>query len=428
MGMETITLTKKELRRYVAIQHWASGNTTGYKVAATLGLSYRQVIRLKQKLVKEGAEGIIHGNRGRKPAHTLPEATRKTIVELMTGEYHNANDSHFSDLLAEHEEIYVSPSTIRRIRQGENIPPKKMRNSPKAHRSRERRPREGELLQMDGSPHRWLEDRADPFSLVAAIDDATGRIPAAVFRPQEDRTGYYLLTKQIVENWGIPEGAYTDCHTIFRSPKEKQTIEQELAGEAPALSQFGKVLEELGVQHILARSPQAKGRVERLFQTLQDRWTIELRIRGVNTIEEANKCLPELIALHNRRFAVEPAEKELAYVPLESGQNLDLILSYRENRILNRGETIAFRGKTYAVVGNHSIPLKAKVEVRVTLGNELFAIYKGKSYPLREIVQPKRQVTPETKKAGLERRPHKPAVDHPWRRYKPRIAQQAGNV
>jgi len=222
------------------------------------------------------------------------------------------------------------------------------------------------LVQIDGSFHRWLEDRAEPMALLAAIDDATGKILAAVFRRQEDTEGYFLLIRQMIEQYGIPMSIDSDRHMIFCSPKEKRSIEQELAGESVPLSQFGRALKDLGITHIKAMTPQAKGRIERLFQTLQDRWVVELRLRGIQTLEEANQVLPELIKEHNEKFAVAPLEPESAFVPLEPGQSLDLILCFRDQRIVGPGETISYRGKTYILdVPNSSptIPAKTPVEV-----------------------------------------------------------------
>lgn len=432
MGQERISLTEQELRRYKIVTHWIESGITGYEVASKLGLSYRQVLRLKKKILEEGVAGVIHKNNGRKPAHAIPEGLKKIILAHMKeGIYQNCNDHHLSELLAEHEGIHVSSSTVRRIRVKAGLLPKKKRRPPKSHKSRERRARKGELVQLDGSPHPWLEDRAKPFSLLASIDDATGDIISGVFRPQEDTEGYLLLTEQMVQNVGIPEAAYTDRHMIFRSPKDKLTIEQELAGKQAPLSQYGQALKELGIEHILAYTPQAKGRVERLFQTLQDRWVIELRLMGVNTLEEANRCLPKLIEKHNRLFAVAPRSNENAFIPLRPGQSIDLILAYRECRKFNSGETISYLGKTYAIEPGykHSIPLKANVEIRTTLENKRFVHYDGRFYPLVEVEKPEKQVGTEIKKAGPEKIPHKPAAAHPWRQYrKPRIAQQAQRV
>lgn len=434
MGQETITLTTEEMKRYKVISNVIEGIITGGEAAQLLGLSTRQVYRLKKRIQLEGETGIIHKNRGRKPAHALPEDIRKRILELHSSKrYRDCNDVHFAELLAEHENIHVSASTIRRIRLEVGIQAKRKRRPSKVHRPRERKSQFGMLVQIDGSPHHWLEDRAKAMSLLAAIDDATGKIVGAVFREQEDTEGYFLLTQQMIEREGIPMSIYSDRHTIFRSPNEKQTIEQELAGEPIPLSQFGQALQELGVTHIKARTPQAKGRVERLFQTLQDRWVIELSIRGVRTIEEANKVLLDLIEEHNQAFAKLPASPENAFVPLQPGQTLDTILCYREKRTVGSGETIAYHGKTYKIDVSgqqQSIPVKIRVEVRQALDGKLFVWHKGKAYPLREVVKLERLSASTKEKASPERKPHKPAVNHPWRQYRrtnpnAKILQQA---
>ena len=430
---ENILVSRKELKRYKVIDRWIQGSITGGEAAELLGLSYRQVCRLKKRVLEEGEMGIIHKNRGRKPAHAFSDETRQWILKCHQSDmYQGCNDVHFAELLAKYEGMTVSPSTVRRIRSQAGIPPKRKRRPSRVHRPRERKPQAGMLVQMDGSPHAWLEDRAAPMSLLAAIDDATGRIVAAIFRPQEDTEGYFRLTEQMIREAGIPMCVYSDRHMIFRSPNDKQTIEQELAGEPMPLSQFGQALEELGVTHLKAMTPQAKGRVERLFQTLQDRWIVELRLRGIDSLEAANQVLPELVKAHNEQFAVAPRETVSAFVPLEQDQSLERILCYRDQRTLSAGETIAYEGKTYmvdSVNGKQVIPIKTRVEVRKTLDGKLFVRYKGKDFPLKETVKPERQL-PQKQKASSERKPHKPAPNHPWRQYgrtqsRSRIQQRA---
>lgn len=427
-------MSQKEWKRYKVIYQWIDGYITGAQAADFLGLSMRQVYRLKKRVLEEGEKGLIHKNRGRKPAHALSDAQRQHILELHQSErYKNCNDVHFAELLAQYEGIEVSPSTVRRIRQEAKIKPKRKRRSPKVHRPRERKAQFGMLVQIDGSPHRWLEERAPEMSLLAAVDDATGAILGAVFRPQEDAEGYFRLIKQMVEKYGIPMSVYSDRHRIFQSPKETPTIEQELAGGSPRFTQFGQALSDLGVDHIKAQTPQAKGRIERLFQTLQDRWVTELRIRGIRTLEEANRILPQLIREHNRRFAVKPKETSCAFVPLGRGQSLDDLLCFRERRTIGPGETIAFHNKTYTIDranAKQTIPLRTKVEVRKTLDGEVFVWHNGQAYPLREISKPQSPSSPKRKKASSERKSHKPAHNHPWRQYrrtlaKTRVSQRA---
>ena len=213
------------------------------------------------------------------------------------------------------------------------------------------------LVQIDGSFHHWLEDRAEPLALLAAIDDATGKILAAVFLRQEDTEGYFLLIRQMIKQYGIPMSIYA----------------------------------------------------------------VELRLRGIQTLEEANQVLPELIKEHNEKFAVAPLEPESAFVPLEPGQSLDLILCFRDQRIVGPGETISYRGKTYILdVPNsaQTIPAKTPVEVRKTLDGRLFVWYKGKPYPLKETTRDKASTSPEKKKESSEKKSYKPGPDHPWRKYR----------
>ncbi|WP_143286927.1 helix-turn-helix domain-containing protein, partial [Caenibacillus caldisaponilyticus] len=212
-------MSKKELKRYKVIRQWIEGYITGKQAAELLSLSLRQVYRLKKRVLEEDENGVIHKNRGRKPAHALSEDIRQKILNLRQSEkYRHCNDVHFSELLAKQEGIRVSPSTVRRIRCQANIPPKRKRRPAKVHRPRDRKPQTGMLVQIDGSSHRWLEDRAEPMALLAAIDDATGKILAAVFRRQEDTEGYFLLIRQMIEQYGIPMCIYSDRHMIFCSP------------------------------------------------------------------------------------------------------------------------------------------------------------------------------------------------------------------
>ncbi|WP_241236346.1 ISNCY family transposase [Brevibacillus marinus] len=320
-------------------------------------------------------------------------------------------------LLREYEGIQVSPSTIRRIRKEVQLPAAKKRRPPQAHRPRERKAQAGMLIQIDASLHPWLEDRAPSFALLAAIDDATGKVVGALFRPTEDLEGYFLVMKQVIREHGIPMAVYSDRHTIFRSPKESLTIEQELAGEQATLSQFGQAMAELGITHSKARTPEAKGRIERLWQTLQDRLVIELRLRGVQTLEEANTVLPELIAKHNQRFGVAPAEEASAFSALPETCQLDHVLCYRDHRVVGKGETLSYEGRTYCIASGSQreiIPPKTRIQVRKTLSGELFAWYKGQLFSLREVSKTVQPVQAKEKASSTSSR-RKPAANHPWR-------------
>jgi Integrase core domain. len=417
MGQETITLTEDEWNKVRIVEKILEGHLTNGEGAAYLGLTTRQVIRLKKKyLTQGGAQALAHRNRGRKPAHAIPEEVKNVAAALYVAKYNGSNHCHFAELLAEHEAIQVSPSSVRRILLAKGIKQAKQRRRGKTHSPRQRKAQAGMLWQIDATPYAWLEDRAPAFALHAAIDDATGLVVGAVFRPTECREGYSVVMQQGIQTYGVPLGLYSDRHTIFRSPNEKLTIEQELAGESKPLSHFGKAVAELRIEHIKAITPQAKGRVERLWRTLQDRLVIELRLLGIQTMEEANDVLPSLIEKHNRKFAVAPRLADSAYLKLHSSVNLDLVFTVREYRKLGTGHTLSYNGKLYTFAKPNDLRLDARttVEVRETLAGDVFLWYQNQPVALSETEKPHRQATDATKKASSAPQ-RKPASHHPWK-------------
>ncbi|TMV04188.1 ISNCY family transposase [Paenibacillus thermoaerophilus] len=410
-------MTRAELKKVLVVEKILDGRMTNAEGAATLGLSVRQMIRLKKKYVAEGgAQALAHRNRGRKPKHALSEEIKHQVVELYKTKYHGSNNCHFAELLEEHESLKLSPSSIRRMLLEKGIKQAKQRRRGKTHRPRERKPQAGMLWQMDATPYAWLEDRAPAFTLHAAIDDATGTVVGAVFRPTECREGYSLVMQQGIRKYGVPLGLYSDRHTIFRSPKEKLTVEQELAGETKPLSHFGKAMAELHIEHIQAVTPQAKGRVERLWKTFQDRLVIELRLLGVQTMEEANAVLPKLLEKHNRQFAIPPKEAESAYMKLDPSVHLNHVFTIREYRKLGHGNTLSYNGKVYTFAKPCDFRFEARttVEVRETLAGEVLVWHNGQAIPLKETEKPVRKPVTQTKKAEPAQ-PRKPAANHPWR-------------
>lgn len=316
---ETLTLTTQEQTRLLVLNRVLTGQLTAAQAAELLQLSVRLVRRIIAAYRKEGAAALSHGNRGRRPAHALAPALRAQVAELARTRYAGCNDQHLAELLAEREGLSLSRSTVRRIRQAAGLSSTRTRRSPAHRRRRARQPQEGLLLQLDASPHAWLETRGPRFTLVAAIDDATGQVPSAHFRQQEDAHGYFQLLEQMVTTVGVPVAVYHDRHGIFlRSSREPETLAEQLAGRR-ALTQFGRLLAELGITSIAAHSPQAKGRVERLFGTFQDRLVSDLRLADARTLAEANRGLATFLPRFNARFAVPAAEPGRAYRPLPEG-------------------------------------------------------------------------------------------------------------
>ena len=362
------------------------GGLTGEEAAQLMGLSLRQVRRLLAASRKEGVAALAHGNRGRKPVHRIGDATRKRVVELARGAYSGFNHYHLREELAEREGLFLSRSTLWRILTEARVPNSRRRRKPQHRHRRERYPQEGMLLQVDGSRHDWLEGRGPYLTLLAFIDDATGTIPAALFREQEDAHGYFLLLRETIASKGIPLALYCDRHSIFQvNHKQKETVEEQLTGERQP-TQFGRALKELGIESIAAHSPQAKGRVERLFATLQDRLCSQLRLAGAGTMAEANRVLQEYLPKFNRCFRVPPAQAGIGYREMEPGRELEGILCFKYRRIVAKDNTVKFGNQTLQLLPGkeRSSYVRARVEVQERLDGSLAVVYQGRVIASRE--------------------------------------------
>lgn len=380
MERETVTLNAREQQRTKVLNRVERGGLTGEEAAGLMGLSLRQVRRLLAAYRKEGVAALAHGNRGRSPVHRISEDTRKRVVALALGTYQGLNHHHLQELLAEREGLVLSRSSVWRILTGAGmVSPKRRRRAQHRHR-RERYPQEGMLLQVDGSRHDWLEGRGPYLTLVGGIDDATGAVPHALFREQEDGQGYMLLLREIIQRKGIPLALYSDRHSIFQvNPKRAESLEEQLAGERQP-TQLGRALSELGIQSIVALSPQAKGRVERLWGTFQDRLVSELRLAGATTLEEANRVLWDFLPRFNGRFAVPPSQPGTAYREPEPGVCLEGVLCFKYQRTVAKDNTVR--------LGEHTLQLlpgsdrysyaRARVEIQEWLDGSLVVAYQGR--------------------------------------------------
>ena len=295
MWEDAITVKGREEKRAFALNRVLAGDWTMGEAAEVLELSVRQVRRLMAAYEREGIRALVHGNRGRPSEFALARELRDRVVELALGRYAGCNDQHFTELLADREGLVLSRETVRRILRAAGIRSPRRRRAPKHRSRRERMPAEGMLLQIDGSRHAWLGKRGPMLTLIGGIDDATGRVPYAVFREQEDAQGYFLLLQQVVLRYGRPLAVYRDRHLIFeRSTRERPTVAEQTTGRRDP-TQFGRLLEELEITSIPAASPQAKGRIERVWGTLQDRLVTELRLADATTLAEANRVLVEFL-------------------------------------------------------------------------------------------------------------------------------------
>jgi len=371
--MKGLTLTTKEQNKLQTLNGVLEKHWPMREAAKIMGVSERQGWRILAAYRKEGAAALAHGNRGRTPANAIPPALRQKVVTLARERYCGVNHSHLAELLEEREGITLSRSTLRRLLTRVGMPSPRRGRSPRHRCRRQRMPQEGILLQIDGSYHRWLEDRGPWFTLYLAIDDATGTVPYALFREREDTLGYFELLKVIINQVGIPLGVYTDRHSVFhveRGPNK---------GNVP-FTQFGRALRELGITHVRANSPEAKGRIERANGTFQDRLVSELRLSGASNIAEANLVLWDFLARFNRRFGVPAAQPGRAYRPLNPEIDLEGILCMKERRRVARDNTVQYRQRTLQLFpdADKVSYAGAYVEIQERLDGQILACYQGK--------------------------------------------------
>lgn len=344
---ETVTLNTQDQQRLLVLNRILAGHLSVAEAAPILEVTERQMWRILAAYRKEGAAAIVHGNRGRSPSHRISDEVRRQVIALAQGPYRGCNQQHLRDLLEERDGIALSRASVHRLLQEAHLLAEPSQRPPQHRRRRERAAQEGMLVQIDGSRHAWLEERGPWLSLIAAIDDATGKLLAAVFREQEDAQGYFLLVRQLVSTVGRPLALYHDRHGIFAQTtraSERDSIAEQLAG-TPTPTQFGRLLQKLGIRSIAARSPQAKGRVERLFGTLQERLVVELRLAGITSLEAANGALQGYLSRFNARFAVPAADPTLAYLPWPTERALEEVCCFKYLRTVAADNTISFGGQ-----------------------------------------------------------------------------------
>jgi transposase len=432
-----VTLTMKEQHKLKMVIDYEAGKVHAQRAAELLGISKRQFRRLVAAYRRRGIAALAHGNRGRQPANRISEQVRQEILRLAKETYQDYNDCHFTEELAEREEpIVVSRSTLRRIRRAVGQGSPRKRRAPEYRGHRERYPVAGMLLQTDGSRHDWLEGRGPWLTLVGMIDDANNQVPGACFREEEDAAGYFLVLEQVCLHKGIPQAVYADQHTIFQSPSQP-TLEQELTGELPR-TQFGRLVDELGIQLIAARSPQAKGRIERLWGTLQDRLVKELRKAGASDLQSANRVLAAYLPKFNARFQVKAAQPGSAYVPWPQERHPVDYFCFKYTRKVTNDNTVSLDGHRLQIPSGpqRQSYAKARVELRHRLDGSLTICYQGQNLvtfqpaaptPLRVgQFQPALPASPSPDPDRVRlpkppRQPWKPPPDHPWR--KPLVAK-----
>jgi hypothetical protein len=409
-------MSQRELQRVPVIEAVLAKQMTQIEAAESLGLSTRQLRRLERRVQADGPSGLMHRSCGQPAHHRVVDGLRRQVLELIREKYSDFGPTLASEKLEERHRIVLSDETVRQWMRAEGLFAGRRR--PRLHRRwREPSACYGQMVQMDGSHHRWLEDRGSEFVLMGYIDDATGKAYGR-FYDSEDLPAALDSFKRYCRLYGIPQRVYLDKHTIYRSPKEP-TVEEQLQGKDPQ-SQFERALSELGVEVIHANSPQAKGRIERLFRTLQDRLVKEMRLAGIKTLEGANGFLKGFLARFNRRFSRPARQPANLHRPAPAGKVLSQTLCVKEPRVVTNDGTVRIDGQRLQLLPSGLRPLARKgVTVTISPKGRMGVLYEGKELAYRVVPrQPSREAEPEPFKAArsFPQMARKPAADHPWRK------------
>jgi hypothetical protein len=411
-----LEMSAKELNRLEVMQRLAEKRMSQKEAGRILDLSTRQIKRLLRAYRQKGAAGLVSKHRGRKGNNRLAEEVKKRALNLLKTKYKGFGPRLAHEKLLEKDKLQLSDESVRQLMIAEDLWKPRKAKKVAVHQLRERRACFGELIQIDGSVHDWFEGRAAACVLLVFIDDATGQLVQLLFVDCESFFGYCQAAEGYFRQYGKPVAFYSDRHGIFR-------VNVPSTGSGEALTQFGRAMQELDIQIICANSPQAKGRVERVIQTLQDRLPKEMRLRGISTMMDGNAYLPEFLQDFNQRFAVEARSAVNAHRPLTAKENLARILTWQETRTLSKNLTLQFQKIVYQIQTDRPTYAlrKAQVTVCVNPQQDLTILYNGKALPYRLYKQQAKQAeVVSTKQLDQvlppKRLPPKPAPDHPWRK------------
>ncbi len=413
--MDLVIMSKEELSRLDVMKRLEEKRMRQKTASEILGVSIRQVKRLVRAYRRKGAAGLVSKQRGKPSHHQLAPETAQAALDLLKGRYADFGPTLAHEKLVEVDGLKLSLGSVRKIMVEEGMWKAKQARKVAVHPMRERRACLGELEQMDGTDHDWFEGRSERCTLLVVIDDATGRLGALSFVAEESFFGYCGLVRQYLAAHGRPAGLYTDKHGIFR-------VNMPNAGAGDNLTQFGRAMQSLEIPILCANTPQAKGRVERVNQTLQDRLVKEMRLRGINNMELGNAYLPEFMADFNARFAVQPRSSVDAHRSLLTHHHLDQILSWQETRLISRNLTVQFKNVVYQIQTNR--PAYALHNLRVTICKDILGkvtiLYKGSELAYTIFKKQERQAEVVSAKQVdhmllNQSKAHKPAPNHPWR-------------
>jgi transposase len=426
MRKDIIAMSKKELRRLPVIHKVMEKRLAQVKAAEMLDLSARQIRRIIGKIEAGGDSAIVHGNRGKESPFKLPDDHVKKIMSIIEKKYYDFGPTFAAEKLLECEKIKISKEKLRQlmVAHGTDYPRRKKKGA--IHQWRERKHCRGEMIQMDGSDHDWLEGRGPRLVFMGYIDDASSEVFGR-FYGYEGTFSAMDSFRRYMAIYGIPFSFYVDRHSAYKTTRQPN-LDEDLKGEF-AKTQFARLLNELNVKIIFARSPQAKGRIERSFETLQDRLVKELRLAAVSTLEQANAFLDGYLPKYNARFAVKPLRKTNLHRPIPKRLNLNGIFCLKEYRTIGNGFTFCWRNRLF-LIKNPSITMKKqRVCIMENFNGEITLKLKDKYLSFVEITQKDIRAMAEDQKAiqkliKRERVYYAPPKDHPWRRW---VATRKGN-
>jgi len=412
---ELLTMSNREITRLEAMQRIKDKRLTQKEAARMLSLSVRQIKRLYRAYKAHGARGLVSQRRGKPSNNRLDAETQQKAIDLIYAHYRDFGPTLAHEKLTEKHKLRVSRESVRGMMIAEGLWKAKRAKKPSVHQMRERRACIGELVQIDGSDHAWFEERGPKCTLLVYIDDASGQLGELCFVPDETTFAYFEATRHYLGRFGKPVAFYSDKHGIFRVNQEQKV------GLGSGLTQFGRAMQELDIQIICANSPQAKGRIERANQTLQDRLVKELRLRGISEMQTANAYLPEFREDFNRRFAVAPRSTHDAHRPLLKSDNLNLILTHQKTGTLSKNLTVQSNKVIYQIQPNRpDYALRnAQVTICENVQGDVTILYKDK--PLAYAIYHKSPHQAEVVDIKILDRhiqtPKPPAPNHPWRTY-----------
>lgn len=421
MRQATISMSKKELDRYDIMLRVIRRELTGVEAAKLLRLSPRQIKRLKASVLERGAQGLIHGNRGQYSNRRIPEKEQIQIAKLLHKHYWDFKPTHATEKLCDNHGIVRDAKTIRRIMIGEELwKPRKGRSKQKHLSWRARKPRFGEMQQFDGSYHDWFEGRdgIGEACLLLSVDDATGKITKAQFASDEGVFPVFTFWRDYTIENGKPRSIYVDKFSTYK-------MSQQVAKENhDTRTRFQCAMAHLHIEDISAHSPEAKGRVERIFETLQDRLVKEMRLVGVSSWEEGNVFLKDIfIPWFNERYSVEPQEKGDLHIPLSKQENIqiDSIFSRQTIRTVNNDFTLSFNNAWYQLTKGQPVTVckKDKVTVEERLNGTIYIQFKNKNLNYQVLPErPKhsKKTIPWVLEATSHPQKNKPSEDNPWRK------------